>query len=111
MKKSMIQMQSNDNVATALSNIEKGDEVKVYNQHQKIVCEMVALEQIIFGNKIALQDINKDKDVFKYGEKIGIAIKPIEKGRLVHVHNVKSLNLDIPDKIIKEIIQVMNIED
>lgn len=67
------------------------------------------------GHKIAISDIKKGENIIKYGYPIGQATEDIEKGRLIHSHNMKTnlsgideykyeknLNeLDIPFKDIK----------
>ena len=75
-----------DNVATALENVEGGDEVEA--RLGKKIQTLKALERIPFGFKVALIDIPKGAIVMKYGEAIGKACRPIEKGRLVHIHNI-----------------------
>jgi (2R)-sulfolactate sulfo-lyase subunit alpha len=42
------------------------------------------------GHKIALVDIKKGDTIWKYGQDIGVAKKPIRKGEHLHVHNVKT---------------------
>lgn len=47
------------------------------------------------GHKIALFDIEKGKDIIKYGFSIGIATQYISAGELVHSHNMKTKLGDI----------------
>ncbi|MDE6634986.1 MAG: altronate dehydratase family protein [Lachnospiraceae bacterium] len=42
------------------------------------------------GHKVALQDIGEGQDVIKYGFPIGHATRPICKGEVVHVDNLKT---------------------
>lgn len=42
------------------------------------------------GHKVALQDIGEGQDVIKYGFPIGHATRPIRKGEVVHVDNLKT---------------------
>jgi len=76
-----------DNVATALENIEEGNEVEA--RLGKNTQALKAVEKIPFGFKVALINIPKGGIVMKYGEAIGKASRPIEKGQLVHVHNIE----------------------
>ena len=76
-----------DNVATALQDIEEGATIAA-RLGQEVV-ELRAIEKIPFGFKVALADIPKGEEVYKYGEVIGRASQPIRKGELVHVHNVE----------------------
>lgn len=52
--------------------------------------EIVLLNTIPFGHKIALREIAKGEDVVKYGEVIGRATQDIDIGEYVHIHNVES---------------------
>ena len=47
-------------------------------------------EEIPMYHKMAICDIPSHSPVFKYGEKIGVAVKDIFAGEHVHVHNLKS---------------------
>ncbi|RKD31267.1 UxaA family hydrolase [Thermohalobacter berrensis] len=77
-----------DNVATAISNIKKGETVSV--KIDKELLEITSNENIPFGHKLSLTDIPKGEDVIKYGEVIGRATRNIRKGDYVHIHNVES---------------------
>jgi len=78
-----------DNIAVALENLEPGDMIVVLRdgKEEKIPVK----ENISFGHKIALEDIDSDERVIKYGRLIGVAKKHIEAGEHVHVHNLRSL--------------------
>ncbi|WP_026895825.1 UxaA family hydrolase [Clostridiisalibacter paucivorans] len=110
MTKKMIIMEDNDIVATALDDIKSGDTVHIMSSNNQELYTILAKESIPFGNKIALCDIKKNESIIKYGVCIGECTKDIEKGKLVHVHNVKSLRVDIPKSYKKEIIKQMNID-
>jgi altronate dehydratase small subunit len=86
MRRALI-LDSDDTVATALEHVEAGDEVeaRLGNRTQTLK----AAEKIPFGFKVALIDIPKGGMVVKYGEAIGKASRPIQKGQLVHVHNIE----------------------
>ena len=45
---------------------------------------IIAIERIPQGHKIALRSIKKDEAIYRYGEVIGYAKEPIEKGAWVH---------------------------
>ena len=49
-----------------------------------------ALDAIPLGHKIALKDMKPGDTVLKYGHDIGKVVKPVGKGRHVHVQNVKT---------------------
>lgn len=111
MEKRSIQMDSRDNVATVLSDVAEGDVVQVFDTNQNLLGQITARQSIPMGNKLALADLEAGGTMVKYGERVGTVCKPILKGQLVHVHNVRSIHLDIPEAIIQEIIQVMNITE
>lgn len=52
--------------------------------------ELEAKDIVPLGHKIALGDIKANETIIKYGNDIGRAVAPIERGRHVHVHNVKT---------------------
>lgn len=108
--KNAIQLSSIDNVATVLTDVKKGEHVEVVNEEKQLVGEFIALQAIPFGNKIALNNIEHQQAVYKAGYQIGIAMLPIAMGDLVHVQNVRSTRIDIPETIIQQIIQQMQIE-
>ncbi|WP_078393676.1 UxaA family hydrolase [Shouchella patagoniensis] len=78
-------MRPEDNVATALTFIEKNKRVPL-NQGEEVIIQ--AEDGIAFGHKFALVNIKKGTDIFKYGEIIGIASSDIDAGDHVHIHNV-----------------------
>lgn len=81
-------LHKNDNIAVALSAIQKDSEVIVQNNN--VEKRVKALETINFGHKFAVANIKKGTDILKYGEVIGIAIEDIPAGAHVHIHNIKS---------------------
>jgi altronate dehydratase small subunit len=80
-------MKETDNVGLAVRKIEKGETVS--DPGGKVSFQ--AKEEIPFGFKVAIRDIEKDAIIYKYGEPIGKATEPIARGRLVHVHNIVGL--------------------
>ena len=107
--KRCILMHPSDEVATAMENIAKGEMAEIYDTDNCFVREQLALEDIPFGNKIALVPKRRGEKIIKYGNVIGETTEEIKQGALVHVHNVKSLIVDIPPAFKKEIIRQMNI--
>jgi len=85
--KRALMMHPSDNVATAVEEIQPGDEVAI--PVAGTAPSLRAVEPIPFGFKIALQDIPRGEIIRKYGETIGKASAPIAKGGLVHVHNLE----------------------
>ena len=80
-------MHPTDNVATAVEEIQAGEEVAVPVAGTALT--LCAIEAIPFGFKIALQEIPQGQIIRKYGETIGTAGRPIAKGALVHIHNLE----------------------
>ena len=88
MSRKTILLHPTDNVATALTGLQKGEEVTaVLNE---ISADVVLREDIAFGHKYALRDIDKGEEVIKYGMSIGKALNDIRAGEWVHVHNCRS---------------------
>ena len=77
----------NDNTATALGDMECGTGT-VFGACSM---EIMVKEMIRCGYKIALQDIEEGGKIYKYGVCIGNAKCGIQKGTLVHSHNLASL--------------------
>ena len=83
-----ILLDSRDNVATALTDLKKGE--KVNASLDDVSVDIVLCEDIQFAHKFALQDIAKGEEVLKYGMPIGKALADIRAGEWVHVHNCRS---------------------
>lgn len=75
-----------DNVVTTLKDIEEKEEIIASG----LVINLSARQKITKGHKVAIKDINKGDEVFKYGTKIGTSIFDIVAGEHVHIHNIKS---------------------
>lgn len=105
-----LKMDERDMVATALVDLKAGEEAVIFFPDNTKAGQINAREDIPYGNKIALADILKGDKVIKYGAEIGEATATIHKGDLVHVHNVRSLMVDIPVSIKNEIMRQMNIQ-
>jgi altronate dehydratase small subunit len=88
MQEKAILVDEKDNVATALCQLGKGDSIPVGVEGRNV--SIVLSQDIPFGHKFALTDIQQGEAVIKYGEAIGLATKPIRRGEHVHVHNVES---------------------
>lgn len=110
MKRSIL-MNSKDDVTTVLENVKIGDIIGIYDENNILIDKIEAKENIPFGNKIALRDKKMGEIIYKYGEPIGKVTQNILKGYLIHVHNVKSLSVDIPPALKKEIIRQMGIKE
>jgi altronate hydrolase len=76
-----IRLHESDNVAVARVDLAAGTQIPAEN----IIC----LDQITFGHKIATADIQKGQAVEKYGQIIGFASCDIKTGQHVHTHNLE----------------------
>ena len=79
----VLQMSVDDNVATAISDLDAGTEIP-YDGGIKVQ------ESVPFGHKVSLVALDPGDPVTKYGERIGQATQPIAPGEWVHTHNVES---------------------
>ena len=77
-----------DSCVTVTVPITKGDLVS-FHCSDGAVESVMANEDIPVYHKIAVASVSKDGFVYKYGEKIGIALTDIVPGDYVHVHNIK----------------------
>ena len=93
MIKKAIQIDSNDNVATTTSHVVAGEQIDVLNPNGDVIHEIIPIENINFGHKIALKNFEINYEIIKYGEIIGGASKPIKLGDWVHTHNVNSARM------------------
>jgi altronate hydrolase len=76
-----------DNVVVALQDLAKGQTIQVNGK------EVVLKEDVKRGHKVAINEIQENEYVIKYGYPIGHATQPISAGEHVHTHNTKT-NLD-----------------
>jgi len=83
-----ILLHAKDNVATALTDLKKGEQVNA--SLDDISVDVTLHEDVAFGHKYALRDMAKGEEVIKYGMPIGKALSDIRAGDWVHVHNCRS---------------------
>ncbi len=79
-----IKIHPDDKVAVALCHLDAG--LKIFDCGTEITLS----EDIPQGHKFALQDIDKEESVVKYGNAVGIAISLIRAGEWVHTHNMRT---------------------
>lgn len=96
-------MNPKDNVATAIENIGLGNVVNIISAEGNIVDKVKAKQEIPLGHKIAITNIKKGEHIMKYGEVIGKATKDIERGDYVHIHNIESLRMPLPQYLRREL--------
>lgn len=83
------QIHKEDNVATALVEFEKNMEIIL--RGETVLAQVIALEPVPKGHKIAVKSLEKGENILKYGVIIGRATRTIQQGEWVHVHCVESL--------------------
>jgi altronate dehydratase small subunit len=96
MKRAML-MNEKDSVATALENLAENDVVRIVLPSQEKVTELNVRQNVPFGHKLAIRVIAEGDMVIKYGEGIGRASTDIGTGEYVHIHNVTSNRMQLPD--------------
>ncbi len=89
MKQDAIMIGDRDNVATALKDLEAGQECRFLAG--KTSRTVTIKEAIVYGHKFAVVDIAKGKNIIKYGEVMGRATADISKGSHAHIQNIESL--------------------
>jgi altronate dehydratase len=88
-----IQIDERDNVATVTGDVDAGKQLEVISPNGKVILKPKVSETIPFGHKLAIRPIKKGEAILKYGEIIGVALRPIPAGTWVHTHNVGSARL------------------
>ncbi len=78
MTSTVLRLSETDDVAIAVENVARGSTAG----------EIVALDDVPAGHKIALRDLDPGGLVHKYGHVIGVATRPIRAGEHVHSHNL-----------------------
>lgn len=81
----LLVLNNDDNIGILLENAIKNEKI------EGEAINVTLKEDIPFGFKVAIKDIQEGELVYKYGHEIGKAIRKIEHGEMVHVHNIKGL--------------------
>ena len=95
--KRAIKMTKTDSVATALETLEENDTASVVLPSQEVIGQVTIKQTIPFGHKLAIKAMTRGDAVIKYGENIGQASTEIEPGEYVHIHNVTSNRMQLPE--------------
>jgi len=88
----MVVLAPGDNVGIATRDLSGGDCAR--DIRGQVVDVREAIPQ---GHKIALQAIAVESAVIRYGMPVGVMTSAVERGCLVHVHNVRSQYLNNDD--------------
>jgi altronate hydrolase len=92
MKSNALKIDEHDNVVIATQPVAKGEAVIVSGERI-----FDAAEDVDAGHKIALKEILMGENVFRYGEPIVQATRPIKQGEWVHVHNTQPIPGDLKE--------------
>ena len=85
-----IQIDGNDNVATATEEIPADGTALVLDKAGQGK-SITVVDPIPANHKFAVKDIKAGQQVIKYGQSIGQITEDVRVGNWVHVHNIKSL--------------------
>jgi len=77
-----------DNVAVALEELMAGSHAGVVSDEG--TRELLVVDTVPFGHKVAVEGIAEGADVLKYGVPIGFATRALQPGEWVHQHNTRS---------------------
>jgi hypothetical protein len=80
----LLLLSEQDNVVVACTNLSRGDVVTLDGTKVAVRADAPV------GFKIARCDLALGDKVLKYGAVIGSATAPIQRGDVVHLHNIKS---------------------
>ncbi len=83
-----VKLKEKDTVATVTKAVKAGEEVRY--RFNGVDYTITAKNDIPLYHKIALMDMEKGSVVYKYGCKIGYALKDIKLGEHVHTSNLDS---------------------
>jgi hypothetical protein len=87
----MLVLTADDNVATALRDLDAGVEARVFGPDGHLG-DLPLKQAIALGHKAALRHLASGEQVIKHGYPIGLTTADIGRGEHVHVHNVISLS-------------------
>ncbi len=79
----VLKIHPNDNVVVALSNLAKGDQVRLNGSSYTLLSDVPA------KHKFAIADLSSDQPVVMYGVMVGKAAAPIRQGEAITVGNLK----------------------
>ena len=83
-----IQVHAADNVITVVADACPGHTIQYMTPQGRR--RITVLDEVPFGHKVALKDIEAGETIIKYNEVIGTASMAVKGGQHVHTHNVLS---------------------
>ena len=81
---------NDDLVGVMTVDVTKGQTLSGWNMATDKTLRAKAAQDIPLGHKIALVDVPKGEEIFKYDVSIGRASRDIKKGQHVHTQNLKT---------------------
>ena len=87
-KQRAILLHEQDDVATALTALARGESLTVCGSERRV--DVVLADDVPLAHKFALRPLAQGDPVRKYGLPIGRALADIQPGQWVHVHNCRS---------------------
>lgn len=84
-----LRIQPRDNVATCVLAQRAGGAAAYEADGEAVTVRL--LDDVPFGHKLAIRPIAAGEEIIKYGYPIGRAVRDIQPGEHVHIHNVGSL--------------------
>ncbi|NRA86501.1 MAG: UxaA family hydrolase [Rhizobiales bacterium] len=82
--KRLLLLDKNDNILMVIQPLKKNEEI--WLNYVKIKLQ----KNVKMGFKLARHNIDKGAEILKYGYVIGVAVKRIGQGELIHFHNIAS---------------------
>ena len=80
-----------DTVAVVVvEGVKAGTDMQGWIMDADKMTNVVALQDIPIGHKVALADMATGDTVWKYGIDMGKVVAPIKAGEHAHVHNIKT---------------------
>jgi len=83
MAQKVLQINDSDNVLVALTDLPKNDTLEYRGKQYVLVSDIAS------KHKFAMTSLNTGDGIIMYGVLVGKATQPIQKGELIHVHNIK----------------------
>jgi (2R)-sulfolactate sulfo-lyase subunit alpha len=90
MKHGALMHTPDDDVAVVVQDVARGTSVQAVTLEGDKVATVEAVDDVPLGHKIAVRNLDAEKDVIKYGRSIGRATQAIKAGAHVHTQNIKS---------------------
>jgi (2R)-sulfolactate sulfo-lyase subunit alpha len=73
-----------------VEDVQPGQDLTGWLMETDETVTLKALDAVPLGHKIALGPIKPDDTILKYGHDVGRAVAQIDRGRHVHIHNMKT---------------------